>query len=148
MIVKRIEEYMINDCVDLFMSTFSKEPWYDTYESKDQVESFFRNHINNNYFLGYVAIIDNKIQGLSIGMKKPWIKGFEYYIDEFCIDHSLQGKGIGSEFIKNIEMDIKKEGLNGIILNTEMDFPSFNFYKKNGFEDFKDLVIMGKNIVK
>ncbi|WP_304340976.1 GNAT family N-acetyltransferase [Metaclostridioides mangenotii] len=144
MIIKRIEEYMINDCVDLFMSTFSKEPWNDTYESKDQVVSFFRNHFNNNYFLGYVAIIDNKIQGLSIGMKKPWIKGFEYYIDEFCINHSLQGKGIGSEFIKNIEIDIKKEGLNGIILNTEIEFPSFKFYKKNEFEDFKDLVIMGK----
>lgn len=50
MIIKRIEEYMINDCVDLFMSTFSKEPWNDTYESKDQVVSFFRNHFNNNYF--------------------------------------------------------------------------------------------------
>ena len=88
--------------------------------------------------------VNGKIQGLSIGMKKPWIKGLEYYIDEFCIDYNLQGKGVGSKFIKEIEMDIRKEGLNGIILNTEKEFPSFQFYKKNGFKDFGDLVIMGK----
>jgi len=29
MIVKKLEEYMIKDCVDLFISTFSKEPWND-----------------------------------------------------------------------------------------------------------------------
>lgn len=146
MIVKKLEEHMIKDCVDLFISTFSKEPWNDVYESRDQVISFFKHHFYNNYFLGYVAIIDGKIQGLSIGMRKPWIKGLEYYIDEFCINHSLQRKGIGSEFLKEIEIDIKKEGINGIILNTEREFPSYKFYKKNGFEDFGDLAIMGKEL--
>lgn len=146
MIVKKLEEYMIKDCVDLFISTFSKEPWNDVYESRDQVISFFKHHIYNNYFLGYVAIIDGKIQGLSIGMRKPWIKGLEYYIDEFCINHSLQNKGIGSEFLKEIEIDIIKEGINGIILNTDREFPSYKFYKKNGFEDFGYLAIMGKEL--
>ena len=146
MIVKKLEEHMIKDCVDLFISTFSKEPWNDVYESRDQVISFFKHHFYNNYFLGYVAIIDGKIQGLSIGMRKPWIKGLEYYIDEFCINHSLQSKGIGSEFLKEIEIDIKKEGINGIILNTEREFPSYKFYKKNGFEYFGDLAIMGKEL--
>jgi len=143
-VVTRMEENMIEESVDLFISTFSREPWNDVYESREQVREFFKNHFTNNYFLGYVISVNGKIQGLSIGMKKPWIKGLEYYIDEFCIDYNLQGKGVGSKFIKEIEMDIRKEGLNGIILNTEKDFPSFQFYKKNGFEDFGDLVIMGK----
>lgn len=143
-IVNRMEENMIEECVDLFISTFSREPWNDVYESREQVREFFRNHLANNYFLGYVVSINGKIQGLSVGFKKPWIKGLEYYIDEFCIDHSLQGKGIGSKFIYEIEKDIKEEGLNGIILNTEKDFSSFEFYKKNGFETLHGLVIMAK----
>lgn len=144
LVVTRMEETMIEECADLFISTFSREPWNDVYESKDQVITFFKNHFANNYFLGYVAKVEGKIQGLCIGMKKPWIKGLEYYIDEFCIDYNLQGKGIGSLFIKEIEMDLMEEGLNGIMLNTEKDFPSFQFYKKNGFEALEDLVIMGK----
>lgn len=143
-VVTRMEENMIEESVDLFISTFSREPWNDVYESREQVRQFFKNHFANNYFLGYVISVDGRIKGLSIGMKKPWIEGLEYYIDEFCIDYNLQGKGLGSKFIKEIEIDIKKEGLNGILLNTENDFPSFKFYKKNGFKSLGDLVVMGK----
>jgi GNAT superfamily N-acetyltransferase len=135
---------MIDDCVDVFIETFSKEPWNDIYESRQQVVDFFNNHYNNNYFIGYVAMLNNKVVALSVGMKKPWIKGFEYYIDEFCVSHELQGQGIGSEFLKAIEQDIKKQGMNGIILNTEKGFPSQKFYEKNGFKAFDDFIILGK----
>ncbi|GKX65675.1 GNAT family N-acetyltransferase [Inconstantimicrobium mannanitabidum] len=144
MIVTRMEENMIDECVDLFISTFSREPWNDVYESRDQVRQFFVNHFANNYFLGYVVSINGKIEGLSVGIKKPWINGLEYYIDEFCINYSCQGKGIGSKFINEIEKDINSQGLNGMMLNTEKGYPSFEFYKKNGFEELGDLIVMGK----
>lgn len=135
---------LLDDCVDLFINTFSKEPWNDVYESRSQVITFFENHLKNNYFLGYVGLIDEEVVALSLGMKKPWIQGMEYYIDEFCIKFELQGKGIGSKFIKMIEEDIKLQGMNGIILNTERNYPSQAFYEKNGFEVIEDLIILAK----
>lgn len=135
---------MIDDCVDLFIETFTKEPWNDVYESREQVVNFFNNHFNNNYFLGYAAMLNDKIVALSVGMKKPWIEGFEYYIDEFCVSYDIQGKGIGSWFIKAIEEDIKGKGVDGIILNTEKDYPSKIFYEKNGFKQLGDLIILCK----
>ena len=142
--VIKLEEYMIDECVDLYMDTFSKEPWNDEYESKQKVVDFFNNHFNNNYFLGYVAIIDNKIIALSIGMKKTWINGMEYYIDEFCVSHQMQGQGIGSEFLKEIEKINEADEINGMILNTERGYPSYNFYIKNGFKSINDLIVLGK----
>ncbi|WP_160690358.1 GNAT family N-acetyltransferase [Clostridium sp. C2-6-12] len=142
--VKKLEEYMIDECVDLYMDTFSKEPWNDEYESRQQVVNFFENHIKNNYFLGYVGIIDENIIALSIGMKKPWIKGIEYYIDEFCVSYLMQGQGVGSEFLKEIEKMINEEGVYNIILNTEKEYPSYDFYIKNGFETINDLIVLGK----
>lgn len=144
MIVKKLEEYMIDECVDLYIDTFSREPWNDVFESRVQVLNFFNNHIKNNYFLGYVAIIDEKITALSIGMKKPWIEGMEYYIDEFCVSYSMQGNGIGSEFLKEIEKMNELKGVNSIILNTEKGYPSYDFYIKNGFNSINDLVVLGK----
>jgi GNAT superfamily N-acetyltransferase len=137
-------EGFLNECVDLFIDTFTKEPWNDVYESREQVVDFFHNHYNNNYFVGYVAVKDQKVVALSIGMKKPWIKGLEYYIDEFCVSHELIGQGIGSWFIKRIEEDIQKQGMNAMILNTEKDFPSHRFYEKNGFTTIKDMVVLAK----
>ncbi|MFZ2537756.1 MAG: GNAT family N-acetyltransferase [Oscillospiraceae bacterium] len=142
--VVEMEREMINECVDLFIQTFSKEPWNDVYESRNQVVTFFENHMGNNYFVGYVGLLDNKIIALSIGMKKPWIQGLEYYIDEFCVSSEQQGKGIGSNFLKLIESDIKKQNMNAIILNTEKEFPSKTFYVKNEFEILDDLVVLAK----
>lgn len=140
----KLEASMLDECVDLFIETFSKEPWNDVYESRNQVVTFFENHLRNNYFIGYVGVIDNKVIALSIGMKKPWIKGMEYYIDEFCVKVELQGKGVGSKFIGLIEADIKSQGMNGIILNTEKQYPSRKFYERSGFQVLEDLVILAK----
>lgn len=134
----------VEQCVDVFIHTFSKEPWFDTYDSREQVKTFFINHLQNNYFLGYIGLIDGEIVALSIGMIKPWIKGLEYYIDEFCISYNYQGKGLGSQFLQAIEKDIEKKGLNAIILNTEKGFPAEKFYMKNGFNIAKELIILTK----
>lgn len=143
-IITKMDETMINACVDLFIDTFTRPPWNDVYESREQVSDFFRNHLVNNYFLGYVLLVDSEIKGLSLGMKKPWIQGLEYYIDEFCIQHSLQGKGIGSRFMRAIEVEVKQEGLNGIILLTDKETPAFKFYMDNGFQELEGLVVVGK----
>lgn len=142
-IIKLSEGYL-DECVDLFIDTFSREPWNDEYTSKEQVKDFFINHMANNYFLGYIGLIDQKVIALSIGMKKPWICGLEYYIDEFCISYDFRGKGIGSLFLKNIESLLADDKVEGMILNTERNYPSYEFYKKNDFKVLGDLIVLGK----
>ena len=134
----------IDECVDLFIDVFTKAPWHDTYSARNQVVSFFQNHMANNYFVGYVLKEEASIIALSIGMKKPWINGMEYYIDQFCVKSDLQGKGIGSHFLKLIEYEIQAEKMNAIILNTESGFPSENFYLKNGFQLVDGLITLIK----
>lgn len=142
--VVKMKYEMLNKCVDLFIETFTREPWNDVYDSKEQVINFFNNHYNNNYFVGYVALLNDEIVALSMGIKKPWIQGFEYYIDEFCVDYKHQGKGIGSMFVMAIEEDIKTLGMNGIILNTENGYPSHDFYLKNGFKVINNMIVLVK----
>lgn len=142
-VIKLNKDYL-EECVDLFIDTFSKEPWNDVYESRQQVKDLFVNHMGNNYFLGYIGIIENRIVALSLGIKKPWIEGMEYYINEFCVAYDMQGKGLGSLFIKEIEKLLANENVEGMILNTERDYPSYEFYKKNGFKVLGDLIVMGK----
>lgn len=128
--IVKLEKDKLDACVDLFIETFSKAPWNDVYESRNQVVTFFENHMDNNYFVGYVGIIDDEVVALSVGMKKPWINGMEYYIDEFCVSTKWQGQGIGSVFISLIEADIKAQGMNGMMLNTEKTILQGHFMKK------------------
>lgn len=142
--IEMLEEKHINDCVDLFIDVFSKEPWNDVYESRNQVITFFENYLADNYFLGYVLINDGKLIGLCLGAKKPWINGMEYYIDQFCIDPEYQGQNIGGLFLKEIESDICEKKLNAIILYTERGMPAEKFYLKNGFNKLDELVFYAK----
>ncbi len=119
--------------VDLFMDVFSREPWNETYDSREQVIRFFRGHLLNNYFVGYVMKEYGEIVAISLGMKKLWLQGTEYYIDQFCVKFERQGEGIGSRFLKMIEDDLESQGMNVVMLNTEKGFPSEQFYIKNGF---------------
>ena len=89
-ILKMSEEH-VEECTDLYIDAFTKSPWHDAYDSRAQVVSFFQNHMANNYFLGYVLKGQTGIAALCIGMKKPWIQGTEYYIDQFCVKPALQG---------------------------------------------------------
>ena len=82
----------------------------------------------------------------SIGMKKPWINGMEYYIDQFYVKTDWQGKGTGSLFLKLIESEIRTEKMNAIILNTEKGSPAENFYLKNGFRSNEELIILSSFI--
>lgn len=144
--LKKICKEDIEELVDIYINTFSKEPWYDEFNDRNLVVKFFNNHLNNNYFIGYILLLDNNIIGMSLGMKKPWENGMEYYIDQFLINYEYQNKGYGKYFLKEIENDLKKLKINGILLNTERDFLSYDFYIKNGFSDFKDLSVLGKEI--
>jgi GNAT superfamily N-acetyltransferase len=142
--VKDLTKDMIDECVDLYMDVFSREPWNDVFESREQVIPYFTNSLANNYYLGYVAMKDGKIIGLCVGMKKPWLAGLEYYIDEFCVHMDLQGQGIGSYFLKEVETRAKEEGVNGFLLNTSKNYDAFQFYEKNGYSPIGDLVVLGK----
>ncbi len=142
--VIRLETQHIEECVDLFIDTFSREPWNDVYDSREQVKEFFQNHMDNNYYLGYGGWINGEIKALSIGMKKPWIGGMEYYIAEFCISTECQGKGLGGMFLKQIDEMLLEEKVTGMFLNTEKEYPSYGFYKKNGFEQIGNLVVLAK----
>ena len=146
MTISKLSEEYLETCVDLFIEVFTKEPWNDVYESREQVVAFFRSHMDNNYFIGYVLAEGDNVVALSLGMKKPWLKGMEYYIDQFCVRPDLQHKGIGTHFLTLIEHEIRREGMNTLILNTEQDFPSERFYLKNGFQFIESLNTLTKEI--
>lgn len=133
---------MLQECIDLYQDVFSKEPWLEN-DDRNDVERYFLNFMDNNKFVGYVVKANDKIIAVSIGFLKPWIKGYEYYIDQFYVDYNFQGKGIGTLFLSKIKEHLIDLDIHAIILATEKGFPSYNFYKKNGFSQINDLCFLG-----
>ena len=124
----------IGACSDLFCKVFSAPPWNEDVSPKE-ARRYFENCFSLASFRGFVAESGGRIVGLAAGFLKPWRKGMEFYLDEFCVAPSFQGKGIGSSLLGEIRARLAEEGVFGAILNTERAYPAYSFYLKNGFSD-------------
>ena len=137
---------MIDECTDLFLKVFTREPWHDQWESRQDAKKYLESHYAFNSFLGYVAVYDSRIVGASFGFIKPWQRGLEYYINEFFVDTAVQGKGVGTLLLKQIAADIEGKNMNAIVLTTQKAFPSYDFYVKNGFTEIDGEVFLGISV--
>ena len=84
--------------------------------------------------------------GVSMGRIKHWYTGTEYCIDELCIAHGKQGKGLGTLFVREIEKACRALGLTHIFLLTENDVPAYGFYQTQGFYELKTNVAFAKKL--
>ena len=131
---RSMERADIGACSDLFCKVFSAPPWNEDV-SPEEARRYFENCFSLASFRGFVAESGVRIVELAAGFLKPWRKGMEYYLDEFCIVPSFQGKGIGSRLLDEICTRLAEEGVFGAMLNTERAYPAYSFYLKNGFSE-------------
>jgi len=97
--IQLLEKLHIEACSQLFVEAFSREPWNEQYESDREVIGYFTAFISLDSFLGFVGIESGRVIALCVGMRKPWLKGVEYYIDQFCVAPDFQCRGIGRQTI-------------------------------------------------
>ncbi len=142
----KFKESEIEMYVDSNVRTFSLAPWNDPIDNHPKVRRLIQNHMNNNYHQSYVLKKEDELIGVSIGFKKAWMEGFEYYIDQFWIDEKYQNKGYGTKFMNLLKEAVLEIGCNAIILDTDLETPAEYFYKKNGFEELKGIVSLAINL--
>lgn len=142
--VTTLRQEDLDACATLYIDTFSREPWEEQFPSRAPVEQLFQDHLANNYFAGFVAWHQHVLVALCLGIKKPWIGGMEYYIDEFCVGYPWQRQGVGSWFLAQVEQQLGAQGIHHFLLNTHRRYAALPFYEKNGFHVLEDLVLLAK----
>lgn len=128
-----------------FRDVFTAEPWCDDWSDDAQLTAYITDLIGNRNSLTYGLYRGEEIAGLSMGHIKHWYKGTEYFIDEFCIRTDLQGQGLGSVFMAEIEESLAQMNIHAIFLLTGRDMPAYEFYRKRDFMELADLVPFARN---
>ncbi len=146
MILKKLSKADKDLITIFFKEVFTKEPWNDDWSDEQQLDLYIMDLIENPNSMTLGFFEDTKMVGLAMGCIRHWYEGTEYYIDELCISTNMQGKGIGTEFIKQIEGYMKTEGLSRIFLQTDRGMPAYEFYKKRGFEELQNHVSFVKSM--
>ena len=130
----------------LFVDVFTNEPWNDDWSDTEQLDAYIADLTGQSYSLTLGYFDGERIVGLSMGYIKHWYSGTEYIINEFCVDRQLQGKGIGSSFMKAVEAYLSENGIRQIFLLTDKNVPAYSFYQDNGFTELTRNVSFAKRI--
>lgn len=131
---RSMERADIGELSTLFCAVFGAPPWGQDV-TREEGDRYFENCFSLASFRGFVAESGGRIVGLSAGFLKPWRNGMEYYLDEFCVAPSFQGRGIGGRLLSEACAYLAREGISGVMLNTERAYPAYSFYLKNGFSE-------------
>lgn len=141
-----LDESYLEQAAQLYKESFAGEPWYDDWSDETQLIEYIKEVSGGYNALNYGLLIEEKLVAISLGCLSHWWEGTNYRIEELCVSKDLRGQGIGSKFMFMIENDIKKRGVAGIFLQTDIDKPSFRFYTKNGFANLEKHVSLYKSV--
>lgn len=130
----------------LFYDVFTNKPWNDDWSDATQLDAYISDLIGQHNSLALGFVDEDRMVGVSMGIIKHWYMGTEYCIDEFCIDRRMQGQGIGTLFMLQIEQYLAKREIRRIFLKTERTAPAYGFYLNWGFQELKDHVSFVKQV--
>lgn len=143
--VKEISKGNISSCISLFIEVFNSEPWNDQW-TLDKAKKLFLDFFDTPGFIGYLGFVEEDICSVCIGHIKTWWDSMEYCIEEFYVDPKMQGKGIGTSFLKDIEKRLLQKDIHKITLMTARNTMAERFYIKQGFNRLDVMTYMKKDI--
>ena len=139
MYIKKLEIENLEEVKNLFRSVFMNEPWNDDWSDDKQLTNYMQDLMGNRNSLGLALYENDKIVGISLGSIMHWCIGNEYYIYEFFITRENQNKGLGSQFVVEIENYVKELGVNHIFFKQTGLCPLMIFIKRMDLQNLKSM---------
>lgn len=144
--IKELTIEKIDIIKSFFKDVFMREPWNDDWSDDEQLHQYITDIIGNRNSLAFGLFEGEQLHGLALGNIKHWYTGTEFFVEEFCVKTEMQGQGLGTEFLRLLEVELRVRDIKTIFLMTGKEMPAFAFYKKNGFEEIINHFSLKKDI--
>ena len=141
--IRTLKKEDIPACAELLRSVYNNELWQCRWSRETAIE-YLTDFFEMKKFLGYVIEENDEILGALFAHEKVWWNNSEVFIEEMFIRPDMQGKGLGSMLLGQVEAYVREKGLAGITLSTNRYAPAPHFYRKNGFTDCGHVLFMAK----
>jgi N-acetylglutamate synthase-like GNAT family acetyltransferase len=126
----------------LIKNEYIKPPYKESWTPQSALKTLnYYNKIANITILS-----DKNIIGFIIWREEQYNKGKNIIIEEIIIDSKYQKKGLGKKLVQHVEAQAKKKKINAIFLSANKKSNAFKFYKKQGFINHDNFVLMEKEM--
>jgi GNAT superfamily N-acetyltransferase len=86
----------------------------------------------------FVAKKINEVVGVIMAQKIMDYGSYYVYVNNFAVESSMQGRGIGTQLMKHLISVAKQNGIHRIKLHTQKNLKAYDIYHHMGFEDQDD----------
>ncbi len=146
--LKKYEEKHRRICLKIFLDIFRSKPYSYDWIVDSKIERYFCDIEKSPKFFGFVYEIGGEIIGFCLGVVVDYFNNISYDIKEICVKRQIQGKGIGSQMLKDIEQCLSENGVEVITLATLKTLKAFEFYQKKDFKQSENAVYFMKRILR
>ena len=138
---KEMTDDALRDAAELFTKSFNSPPWNDQWSE----EKAFRRlsamaHAEKAY--GLCMYDEGRLLGIVLGHREEYYDGTEFLLKEFAVDNESRGKGLGTIMMEELRNRLKAKNIRRIVLVTLDDRRTTSFYRKQGFEEDTNAVVM------
>lgn len=135
----------VMECTRLYVEVFNGQPWNDAWTMETAYQRLIDIFDTPN-FAGVLYHEEGKVKGAAFGNVEQFYDGRHYMLKEMFVAADLQGKGVGSGILRELEAKLKGFGVTTMILFTSKGNDTARFYISNGFEEWTSMAMMGKDI--
>ena len=129
-----------------YMETYNISPWNDEWTLESAAKKLDE-MINCRDSYGLACFDkDCNIIGMIVGSCETYYNCRQFFIKDFFVIPSVQGKGIGSLLMGKLESHLKNMGIDKVYLFTSRTDKTESYYQKRGFKSWNGMVLMGKNL--
>jgi GNAT superfamily N-acetyltransferase len=130
----KIRQASKDDCGQLLemvrgLALFEKAPHEVTVTLDEFTDAGFGSY---PVWTAFVAEVDGRLEGFALYYVRfsTW-KGCRMYLEDFYVNESLRGKGVGTMLFERIIQEAREKKFNGISWQVlDWNEPAINFYKK------------------
>jgi len=136
-----VREYQsgdLDECVALYIRVFGEPPWEEQWDPAD-ARLHLEQIIQTPGSLGLVALEDDQIGGMLLGVEKRTSTGGAFVVDDVFVEGAKQRHRVGSELMNTLKERLRARGVTTVGLFTSWTAPAAEFYRKQGFVEIPQL---------
>lgn len=126
------------EVMEIIKDAFYAPPWNDRWEDDAVLGQYVRDITGNANSLALGLFNGGELAGIALGRIKHWFNGIEFCVDDLCVASAAQGRGLGSELVRQVKGYCAQHGIAKISLKTSRKAQAYFFYRKNGFREMED----------
>lgn len=144
-IISPISSENLKDCINLYIQTFNKNPWNQSW-TYELVEERLTDLLNTPKFLGFAFYSNNSLIGFIAGHSKKSSNGLNFYLEEFCLNTEISTEAYASKMIQYLENELQLRQVNTIFALTVNQSLIEEFYKQNHYLGTNSKIFISKDL--